>query len=121
MFIKNQIHHDVRPRRGRMFFFDFSPYLPDMVTKVQRTAYIYSSNQQREIGAAHRNINKPITIMYRTTHPVDITNSAFASKLWEINITVRCTLCLYHLVFLQILSVRCTSFVFSTFSPHFDN
>jgi hypothetical protein len=56
VYKKNQIHHDVRPQRGRMFFFDFSPYLPDMVTKVQRTAYTYSSNQRKNKGAAHWNI-----------------------------------------------------------------
>jgi hypothetical protein len=52
-------------------------------TKVQRTAHIYSSNQQRKTGAAHRNIIKRKTFLYRTTHPVDITNSAFASTKWK--------------------------------------
>jgi hypothetical protein len=50
---------------------------------VQRTAHIYSSNQQRKTGAAHRNIIIPKTFLYRTTHPVDITNSAFASTKWK--------------------------------------
>jgi hypothetical protein len=61
-----------------------------------------ATNQQRKTGAAHRNIIIPKTFLYRTTHPLDITNSAFASTIWKKNITVRCTLCLSYLAFLQI-------------------